>query len=445
MEIFGLIPSFGGFLYTAIAFVVALSIIVAVHEYGHYIVGRWSGIHAEVFSLGFGPRICSWVDKRGTRWQLAALPFGGYVKFLGDSDPASGQDTATLDGLSAAQKRRTMHGAPLWARSATVLAGPMFNFLMAIMLFATLIALRGVPLEAPVVGDVRSLPGFDDALRPGDRILGLDGIDTPDTAGLSLALQALRPDQSTQYRILRDGLEQTIVGPFPLPAVVDAVQPGSAAQQSGMLPGDVVLAVDGQPVAAFEALRDVVGASEGRALLMRIWRDGTELDVTLTPRRMDLPTADGGFETRWLIGVNGGLAFSPQTRMPGVVESLDLGLGQTLVIIRTSLSGLWHMLSGAISSCNLSGPLGIAETSAAAASAGAVSFVWFIATLSTAVGLMNLFPIPVLDGGHLVFHVYEAAFRRPPSPRVLNAMMMVGLVVLVSLMVFALTNDIFCP
>jgi regulator of sigma E protease len=445
VEIFGLIPSFGGFLYTAIAFVVALSIIVAVHEYGHYIVGRWSGIHAEVFSLGFGPRICSWVDKRGTRWQVAALPFGGYVKFLGDSDPASGQDTATLDGLSAAQKRRTMHGAPLWARSATVLAGPMFNFLMAIMLFATLIALRGVPLEAPVVGDVRSLPGFDDALRPGDRILGLDGIDTPDTAGLSLALQALRPDQSTQYRILRDGLEQTIVGPFPLPAVVDAVQPGSAAQQSGMLPGDVVLAVDGQPVAAFEALRDVVGASEGRALLMRIWRDGTELDVTLTPRRMDLPTADGGFETRWLIGVNGGLAFSPQTRMPGVVESLDLGLGQTLVIIRTSLSGLWHMLSGAISSCNLSGPLGIAETSAAAASAGAVSFVWFIATLSTAVGLMNLFPIPVLDGGHLVFHVYEAAFRRPPSPRVLNAMMMVGLVVLVSLMVFALTNDIFCP
>lgn len=445
MEIFGLIPSFGGFLYTAIAFVVALSIIVAVHEYGHYIVGRWSGIHAEVFSLGFGPRICSWVDKRGTRWQVAALPFGGYVKFLGDSDPASGQDTATLDGLSAAQKRRTMHGAPLWARSATVLAGPMFNFLMAIMLFATLIALRGVPLEAPVVGDVRSLPGFDDALRPGDRILGLDGIDTPDTAGLSLALQALRPDQSTQYRILRDGVEQTIVGPFPLPAVVDAVQPGSAAQQSGMLPGDVVLAVDGQPVAAFEALRDVVGASEGRALLMRIWRDGTELDVTLTPRRMDLPTADGGFETRWLIGVNGGLAFSPQTRMPGVVESLDLGLGQTLVIIRTSLSGLWHMLSGAISSCNLSGPLGIAETSAAAASAGAVSFVWFIATLSTAVGLMNLFPIPVLDGGHLVFHVYEATFRRPPSPRVLNAMMMVGLVVLVSLMVFALTNDIFCP
>ena len=439
------IPQFGNFAFTIAAFVAALSIIVAIHEYGHYIVGRWSGIHAEVFSIGFGPVLLGRTDRHGTRWQIAALPFGGYVKFLGDADAASGKNGAAMDALDVTERRRSMHGAPLWARSATVLAGPMFNFLMAIMLFATLIALRGVPLEAPVVGDVRSLPGFDDALRPGDRILGLDGIDTPDTAGLSLALQALRPDQSTQYRILRDGIEQTIVGPFPLPAVVDAVQPGSAAQQSGMLPGDVVLAVDGQPVAAFEALRDVVGASEGRALLMRIWRDGTELDVTLTPRRMDLPTADGGFETRWLIGVNGGLAFSPQTRMPGVVESLDLGLGQTLVIIRTSLSGLWHMLSGAISSCNLSGPLGIAETSAAAASAGAVSFVWFIATLSTAVGLMNLFPIPVLDGGHLVFHVYEAAFRRPPSPRVLNAMMMVGLVVLVSLMVFALTNDIFCP
>ena len=159
----------------------------------------------------------------------------------------------------------------------------------------------------------------------------------------------------------------------------------------------------------------------------------------------DLPLAEGGFETRWLIGIQGGLFFEPVTEPVGPWAAARYGVEQTIFIVQSSLSGLWHMVTGAISSCNLQGPIGIAETSGAAASQGIDDFIWFIAVLSTAVGLLNLFPIPVLDGGHLIFHAYEAVAGRPPSDRALKVFMSVGLTLLLSLMLFALTNDIFCP
>jgi len=180
-------------------------------------------------------------------------------------------------------------------------------------------------------------------------------------------------------------------------------------------------------------------------MTLEVWRSGETLEVTLTPRRMDLPLEDGGFETRWLIGISGGLFFEPASETPTLAEAAEYGVDQTIFIIRSSLSGLYHMAAGAISTCNLSGPIGIAETSGQAASAGWISFIWFIAVLSTAVGLLNLFPIPVLDGGHLVFHAWEALTGRPPSDRALNALMTVGLGLMLMLMVFALTNDLFCP
>jgi len=199
------------------------------------------------------------------------------------------------------------------------------------------------------------------------------------------------------------------------------------------------------PVFAFEQLREIVGGSDGRALTLTVWRDGETLEKTMTPRRMDLPLQEGGFETRWLIGITGGLFFKAASEPPGLVEAAGYGVDQTLFIIRSSLSGLYHMAVGAISTCNLSGPIGIAETSGQAASQGWISFIWFVAVLSTAVGLLNLFPIPVLDGGHLVFHAWEAITGKPPTDRALNAMMTVGLGLMLLLMVFALSNDIFCP
>jgi regulator of sigma E protease len=209
--------------------------------------------------------------------------------------------------------------------------------------------------------------------------------------------------------------------------------------------GDVITTINGKGVQTFEELREEVGASDGAPLDLKVWRDGEILDFTLAPRRVDLPLEEGGFETRWLIGISGGLLFEAQTDTPGVGRALSSGVDQTLYIIQSSLSALYHIAAGAISTCNLQGPVGIAQTSGDAASQGLSSFIWFIAVLSTAVGLINLFPIPVLDGGHLVFHAFEAVTGRPPSDRAMRVLMSAGLVLLLSFMGFALTNDFFCP
>ena len=160
---------------------------------------------------------------------------------------------------------------------------------------------------------------------------------------------------------------------------------------------------------------------------------------------MDLPTGGGGFETRWMIGLTGSMLFQPETRVPGPGEALTYGVNQTWGVIQSSLSGIWHIAAGAISTCNLRGPLGIAETSGSAASEGAATFIWFIAVLSTAIGLMNLFPVPVLDGGHLVFHAWEAITGSAPGDRAMRVLMSMGLVILLALMIFGLTNDLRCP
>ncbi|QQA44542.1 RIP metalloprotease RseP [Pelagovum pacificum] len=445
MDLSQLVPQFGGIAFTIVAFVVALSIIVAIHEYGHYIVGRWSGIHAEVFSLGFGPVLFSRVDSRGTRWQVAALPFGGYVKFLGDSNASSvGSD---VSGLSETEKRRTMLGAPLWARAATVAAGPVFNFVLSFLIFAAVILFQGQASDPLTVSDVRDLPdGYVQELQPGDEILAIAGLDAPALAEFDAFLQELPDERVLDYRVLRDGNEVTVQGPYPYPPTVEGLSPQSAAMDVDLRIGDVLLSIDGEELWTFEDLRDVVSNSEGRALAVEVWRDGDVLDFTLVPRSVDLPSADGGFETRYLIGVTGGLFFEPETESPGVFSALGYGIMQVWTIIVTSLDGLWHMITGAISTCNLSGPVGIAETSGAMASQGASNFIWFVAVLSTAVGMLNLFPVPVLDGGHLVFHAYEAVAGRPPSDGALRVLMAAGLSILLTLMLFALANDLFlCP
>ncbi|QBY00545.1 RIP metalloprotease RseP [Rhodophyticola sp. CCM32] len=440
------IPQFGNIAFTVLAFVLALSIIVSIHEYGHYIVGRWSGIHAEVFSIGFGPVVFKRMDRHGTRWQLAALPFGGYVKFLGDADAASGKDGAAIDALDMAERRRSMHGAPLWARAATVAAGPVFNFILSILIFAGVVMVSGQAVEEARIGVVKPLPADIAVLQEGDLVTAIAGQPVTGLADIyTLSRDTLPPSPALLYDIERDGQVMQIEAGFPLIPVIDAVTPQSAAIQAGLDVGDVIRSTDGVDIHAFAELRDAVEASDGAPMVLGVWRAGEMLEITLSPRRMDLPLADGGFETRWLIGISGGLFFEPVTEPVGLFEAAEFGISQTGFIIQSSLSGLWHMITGAISSCNLQGPIGIAETSGAAASQGLDNFIWFIAVLSTAVGLLNLFPIPVLDGGHLIFHVYEAVAGKPPSDRALKIFMTIGLTLLLSLMLFALTNDIFCP
>jgi regulator of sigma E protease len=440
-----LIPQFGNVAFTILAFVAALSIIVAIHEYGHYIVGRWSGIHAEVFSIGFGPVLLSRTDRHGTRWQIAALPFGGFVKFLGDADAASGKNGAAIDAMDVAERRRSMHGAPLWARAATVAAGPVFNFILSILIFGLILFFTGRATEAPLIGAQADLPADIQQLEAGDLITAIEGQPVESFTSLFEIANELPPAPTATYDIERDGRAMQVEAAFPLIPLVQSVAPQSAALSAGLEEGDLIRAIDGVPIHAFSELREAVTAGEGTPLTLTVWRAGETLDVTLTPRRTDLPQEGGGFETRWLIGVTGGMSFEPVRESVGPGAALWYGVQQTGFIIESSLSGLWHMITGAISSCNLQGPIGIAETSGAAASQGIDNFIWFIAVLSTAVGLLNLFPIPVLDGGHLMFHAYEAVTGKPPSERALRMFMTVGLTLLLSLMLFALTNDIFCP
>ncbi|MEM7318627.1 MAG: RIP metalloprotease RseP, partial [Pseudomonadota bacterium] len=436
-------------LYTIAAFVIALSVIVAVHEYGHYIVGRWSGIHAEVFSLGFGPVLWSRVDKHGTRWQVAALPFGGFVKFLGDANAASGKDEDAMAeaAVDPAALRRTMHGAPLWARTATVAAGPVFNFVLSIIVFAAIFMFRGVASDPLTIGEMQDLPNIQNELRVGDEIVAIDGMPTPsfeDDQAWGDFVEALPEDAQLSYTVIRDGSQQVVQGPWLFPPLISQVAPRSAAMDIDLRPGDVIAAVDGDPIHAFSQLKDIVEGSDGRALLLDVWRDGQILEFALAPRRTDEPQPDGGFKTHWRIGIVGGMALRPATEVAGPVDAIIGGTEQTWRIVTGSISGLWHMITGAISTCNMSGPIGIAETSGAMASQGAQSFIWFIAVLSTAVGLMNLFPIPALDGGHLVFYAYEAVSGKPPSDLALRVLMTVGITLILSLMVFAMGNDIFC-
>ncbi len=450
MDVLSLIPQFGNLLWTIVAFVIALSAIVAVHEYGHYIVGRWSGIHAEVFSIGFGPVLWSRVDKRGTRWQIALLPFGGYVKFLGDANAASGKDEDAMDDIAQQQPeylRHTMHGAPLWARTATVAAGPVFNFVMSILVFGLIFWSQGVTREPLTVGELKPLPGTEQGLREGDEILAIAGIEVPDfdeEGAWSDFTDALPVEPVLAYRVLRDGETLDVSAPWLFPPLIQQVTPRSAAFDIQLEGGDVITSVDGDPIFAFEQLKEHVEGSDGRVLLLNVWRDGAELEFALAPRRTDEPKPDGGFVTHWRIGIVGGMMLQPATEPAGLWDSLVGGVGQTGRIIEGSLSGMWHMITGAISTCNISGPIGIAETSGAMASQGAQNFIFFIAVLSTAVGLLNLFPIPALDGGHLVFYAYEAVSGKPPSDKALRILMTLGIAVVLSLMVFSVSNDLFC-
>jgi regulator of sigma E protease len=446
MDLATLLPNFGNIAFTLAAFVLALSIIVAVHEYGHYIVGRWSGIHAEVFSIGFGPVLWSRADRRGTVWQIAALPFGGYVKFLGDADAAS----VTPDGtVPAAEKRRTMHGAPLWARSATVVAGPVFNFIFSIIVFAGYIAWQGIAEDTPRLGALHPLPAPATQLQPGDLILSIDGTPVDTLADFYRVAETLPGAPQHRYLVDRQGNTLDLIGPHPVPARAGSISLQSAARDAGLQPGDVVLTVDGSPVYAFAELPPRVAAAEGAPVALQVWRPdatggGTRLELELIPRRTDLPRPEGGFETRWLIGLTSSAFFDHPTRSVSLTEVVPLAASQTWDVVARSISGLSHMIAGAISTCNLSGPVGIARTSGAMAQDGLMSFIFFLAVLSTAVGLLNLFPIPVLDGGHLVFHAWEAVTGKPPSERVLGALMTVGIVLLGSLMLFALANDLLC-
>lgn len=369
MAIIGLLTGY------IIPFIVVLSVLVFVHEMGHYLVGRWCGIRVTAFSVGFGPELIGFTDRHGTRWKLSAIPLGGYVKFFGDEDAASAPDTASLAGLSEAERAQTLAGAKLWKRAATVAAGPIANFLLAIMIFAALFTTYGKMVSDPVVAEVR---------------------------------------------------------------------PESAAAVAGVEPGDLLVALDGDKIRTFDDVRRYVAVRPGTSIVITIERNGRELDLPVTPQRTEITDRFGNKVELGQIGIVTNAErgnFRQETFSP--LQAVAEGVRETGHIVSGTFSYLGNIFTGRMSADQIGGPIRIAETTGQMASLGFAAVLNFAAIISVSLGLMNLFPIPVLDGGHLLMYALEAVRGRPLSPRVQDVVFRFGLAMILTLMVFATWNDTF--
>ncbi|MEO1541720.1 MAG: RIP metalloprotease RseP [Pseudomonadota bacterium] len=441
MELIGGLDWLGSGAMTMIAFVFVLGIVVFVHEFGHYIVGRWCGIHAEVFSLGFGREIFGWTDSRGTRWRVGPIPLGGYVKFLGDADASSRADHAAVAQMDAERRARSFPGAAIWKRSLTVAAGPIANFLLSIVIYAGLLVYSGMTMEVPRLGPVPDVVAETTPLREGDLIRTVEGVPTPTTRQFFEELDANRDTGSIALEVERDGAVVSLTSDILHAPYVSGITPLSSASRAGIRIGDLIVAVGDTPVRNFETLTTLVQASEGNRIDVTVQRGAEQLILPMVPQMQDI-MVDGEFVKRVVIGVQVGTSLSIATETPYLHEALWGGARQTWSVITLSLRGLYNIAIGVLSPQNLNGPVGIAQISGEAVEQGATSFILFIALISTGIGLINLFPIPVLDGGHLVLHGIEALTGRPPSGKWLEFAMALGLAMVLSLMVFATYNDI---
>lgn len=430
---------FGSVGWTVAAFLVAIMVIVLIHELGHYWVGRLCGIKAETFSLGFGRVLVQRKDRHGTIWQIAALPLGGYVRFAGDANAASfGGDN---------QGRHTLTGAPIWARTLTVIAGPLANFVLSFLMFTGLLALLGGVVNPPTVKTVMALPPtLEQGLIPGDQFVAIDGTPVARAEEFSNSFNGYTAGDQLSIQVLRDGNLVTVAAPYPWTTLALTIPFDGAAADSGVEEGDYVLRLGDQPVQSFREMVDIVQSTNGAPLPIEVWRAGEILQFELSPRRVDEPQPDGSFETFWRIGIGGGWFFTLESTFLGLGEAMDGAFFRVWYLIRMSLKSAWAMITGDISTCNLSSPVGIAEAAGAMASAGLPEFLSLIAVLSTAIGFLNLLPIPMLDGGHLVFYLVEFVSRRKPGKVITQWLMTFGLALMLSLMLLALANDlVLCP
>ncbi|MFT6773222.1 MAG: regulator of sigma E protease [Paracoccaceae bacterium] len=436
------IPLIGPILGSVIPFLLVLGVVVFVHEYGHYIVGRWCGIHAEAFSIGFGKELFGWNDKRGTRWRLAALPLGGYVRFLGDADASSsGVDKAAMAGMSDTQRARSFPAAALWRRAVTVAAGPAANFLLSIMIFAASAVTLGLPDDRPVIGEVTEAGAGVTELRAGDLVLTVNGVPVADFGAFIEAASAAGAAMHN-LTVERGGEVIAIITPALIPPVAARVIDGAAAAAAGMQPGDVMIVAGGAPVASFADVQAAIKAAGAAPLVVTVRRGMETVDLTVTPAINPIPLEDGSIEMRPMIGVSGDALVRSGVRAPGIFEAAAFGVSRTAAVVTNTFSYLGKIIDGEADASGLGGPVRIASMSGDAAESGIGALIGMIALISTSIGLINLFPIPVLDGGHLVFYAIEAVRGRPLSDRVAEAATGVGLALVIALMAFVTWNDI---
>ncbi len=446
MEYTFFFPQFGNFVITVLAFVLCLSVIVFVHEFGHYFIGKLSGIHAEVFSIGFGPVIISAYDKRGTKWQLAAFPLGGYVKFLGDKNPASSPDPEIDKRDEQNSLRKSMHGAPLWARFITVAAGPLFNFIFSGLIFFLIFMDQGMT-KLPLTVDKTFDTPYEQKFEKGDVVRSVNGLKIKnDLKKLNEQLGGVFANEPLTYVVERNGILITLENIIQNPPRISQVLPKSSAISAGLEKGDLILSLNSREIKNFNEIKDFVEASQGEGFIVEYWREGLVYETRLTPQIVDVPIETGGFERIYRVGiVSDYFPFQPAMTKQSISWAFLSSIKSIYLIMEGSVKGLYHIVFGNISSCNLSGPISIAETSGQMVKQGSLNYLWFIAVLSTAIGMINLFPIPVLDGGHLMFFTVEALIGRKPNQKIVNTFMALGFVLLVGLMLFSVLNDFLCP
>ena len=357
-----------------VTFILVLSLLVFVHEMGHYLVGRWSGIRILAFSVGFGPEIFGFTDRHGTRWKIAAIPLGGYVRFFGDEDASSKPDTDKIAAMSEEDRARSFAGAKLWKRAATVAAGPIANFLLAIAIFTILFSVYGRTIADPVVAEVK---------------------------------------------------------------------PDGAAAAAGVLPGDLLVAIDGGKVETFDDVRRYVSIRPEQKIVVSIERNGEKLDLPMVPKRTDMTDQFGNKIEIGLIGIvtNQEVGhFRVQTYTP--VAALKEGTIQTWHIVTGTFKYIGNLFAGYMKPDQLGGPIRVAQASGQMATLGVAALLQLAAVLSVSIGLLNLMPVPVLDGGHLMFYAIEAVRGKPLGSSAQEIAFRIGLAMVLSLMVFATWNDI---
>ena len=364
----------GGVVAYIIPFLFVLSLVVFFHELGHFLVARWCGVRVLVFSIGFGPEIVGFNDRHGTRWKISAIPLGGFVKFFGDENAASVPDSARLAVMDADERAHSFMFQPVAKRAAIVVAGPLANFVLAIVIFAGVFMLYG---------------------------------------------------------------KQT------MSARVDSVQADSAAAEAGFKAGDVVVAINGRPIENFTEMQRIVGSNAGEMLAVTVDRDGSQLVLNAKPALKEVKDNFGNVQRVGILGISRAMAPEDLKLHPvAPPQAVVLAVQETWSVIERTLGYIGGVIAGREAANQLGGPIRIAQMSGQVASFGFVPLIQLAAVLSVSIGLLNLFPIPLLDGGHLLFYLIEGVRGRPLSERAQEVGFRIGLAIVLMLMIFATFNDI---
>ncbi|HEV8472225.1 MAG TPA: RIP metalloprotease RseP [Methylomirabilota bacterium] len=447
----------GGPLEMVVSFVVVIGVLILIHELGHFFVARLSGVGVERFSIGFGPVLARW---RGTETEycLSLIPMGGYVKMMGEENPLEGGETLPYEA------RKAFALKPLWVRFLIVFAGPGMNFVLAAVIFAIVLATVGRPVWPAVVGKVApSSPAATAGLRTADTIAAVDGRRVAywedleraitDSNGRPLALTVKRDagEQTLTVTPRRKGVTDPIfresrdvwdIGAGPqLAPQISSVGQDSPAQRAGLRPGDVVVSVAGQPVYTPEDLVEAIRTRPNQPFPVAVERDGKQFTVTITP---DAVREKGPNGQEIVVGkIQAGIATKAVRFEPyDPITSVGLGTVRTWDMTVLTVKGLWKLVSRQIDSSNIGGPLQIATEAGRQAKEGFGSLLLFTAVISVNLAVLNLLPVPMLDGGHLFFFVIEAVLGRPLSLKKREAAQQLGFVLLMLLMVYALWNDL---